>query len=179
MNRNGRVSDGDTIRIFFNSQARLQQMPVAYYFYTYQVPYVGALVPEIVGIISSELSSSEASQTSLNLLAQANGLVQALFTNAFQYRTHNRAKYQLSRAFVQPWTSEPNLLLNLRRLFDITVQFRIRVPQPSLAANNGVLGRDNPQDVLTPQLRELASYLFRVYSDRLDFLETCGILYQI
>jgi hypothetical protein len=127
-------------------------------------------VPEIVSIVEAELSSLEVSQTDPNFLVQANGLVLALFTNGFEYRSRNRAQYQLNRVFVQPWTSDPSLLQNLRHLFDITVKLRTR-PQTSSMESEGLLGNYNIQQDLTEQLRELASCLFRVYNDRLEFMD--------
>ncbi|KAF8580879.1 hypothetical protein K439DRAFT_263579 [Ramaria rubella] len=150
MRRVGKFTDGDAMRTFFHSQ----------------VPSIGALVPELVDAIKSESPSSDVSDP--DLFVQANGLVLALFTAAFQHRSHNRAKYQLDRAFVQPWTSEPILLLNLRHLFETTVTLRMQLTS-SKDGSSGI-EKHSYQDNLTFQLRELASCLFRAYNDRLEFL---------
>lgn len=131
------------------------------------------MVPEIASIVEAQLSTLEASQADLHLLLQANGLVLALFTNAFDYRSQNRTKYQLSRAFVQPWTSDPSLLHDLRQLFDTTVNFRTRSQNTKIF--EGLSGKNIQQD-LTDQLRELANCLFRVYDDRLQFMHRCVFL---
>ena len=128
-------------------------------------------MPEIVGIIEAELSSFEAPQADPHILIQANGLVLGLFTSAFEYRSRNRPKYQLSRAFVQPWTSDLSLLQSLRHLFDVTVNLRPGDSQVSSKDGEGALGKYNMQQELTDQLRGLAGCLFKVYDDRLGFMD--------
>lgn len=125
-------------------------------------------MPEIVSIVGT--SSLETSHGDPRLLLQANGLVLSLFTNAFEYRSRNRAKYQLGRTLVQPWTSDANLLQNLRLLFDTTVKLKARSRNSSTGIE-GLLGNIDIQQGLTDQLRELASSLFRVYNDRLESMD--------
>jgi nuclear pore complex protein Nup133 len=105
----------------------------------------------------------------LNSQLQANALVEALFNNAFNYRSNNRATYQLTQPNVQPWTSDPNLIQELHYLFEVTANMRTQILAGS-DSDEADFGPNIKQE-LTRQLRELASCLFKVYADRLDFLE--------
>ena len=108
------------------------------------------------------------------LVIQSSGLVEALFTTAFNYRAQNRPKYQLTTPVVQPWTSDSVLLSNLRHLFEMVANLDPHISVVGRASqsysNKGVHGP------IALHLEELAGCLFKAYSDRLEYLNGYVIL---
>lgn len=163
MRRINRPTDGDVLRTFFDAEV-MYQVICAYLIIptSFQIPNIQALVFEILTIVKSEMFSSDpAAQVDphLLILAQGVGLVNALLSSAFNYRSQNRAKYQLTHPYVSPWTSEPRLLLNVRQLFEM------------IATAKAYDASSSDESEYTGHLLEqLASCLFKIYNDRLDCL---------
>lgn len=99
------------------------------------------------------------------LLIQACGLVDALFTNVFAYRSEYRSRYQLNEIMVQPWTSEPQLLSSVRQLFEATATY--------IGSSNAQKSELSGREELLLLLQRLASALFRIFDDRLRYLKLC------
>ncbi|KAF8522246.1 Non-repetitive/WGA-negative nucleoporin C-terminal-domain-containing protein [Hysterangium stoloniferum] len=140
-------------------------------FFSSHIPHITALVPLIVGQVQPEKTPVTSQQINLKLLLQANELIEALFSNAFTYRSNNRATYQLTQPHVQPWTSDSSLIQELRYLFEVTAVARTQTHATS-SSDGDNFGAPSIREELTRQLRELASSLFKAYSDRLEFLES-------
>ncbi|GJJ12103.1 hypothetical protein Clacol_006344 [Clathrus columnatus] len=138
------LAEGDFLRTFFLIEA----------------PYIEKLVPEIITTAQFELANRHAKNP--QLLLQASGLVDALFTSAFTYRSQYRPKYQLNKVMTQPWTSEPELLYSLRRLFEATSTY--------VETSSAQKSESSNSEEFLLLLQKLASHLFRIFDDKLQYL---------
>ncbi|KIJ44042.1 hypothetical protein M422DRAFT_30592 [Sphaerobolus stellatus SS14] len=154
MRHSNRQTDGDILRDFFNSE----------------VSNIASIIPEIVASAQSAVKTSDQPQDA-QLLIQSSGLVEAIFVSAFNYRTQNRAKYQLANPVIQPWTSDSLLLSNLRHLFEMVANLDPHIA--SIARGGGsTYGNKGVHEPIALHLEELAGCLFKAYSDRLEYLNS-------
>lgn len=113
-------------------------------------------------IVHSERSDrlAESSQ----LLLQACALVDTLFASVFAYRSRCYSRYHLSDLMFQQWTSEPDLLSSSRQLFETACDY-METSESSVEEEFRLL------------LQRLASHLFRIFNDRLQYLNLCVSLF--